>query len=70
LRRAENVVLFGPSGVGKTHLAISIVLAQIGLDQPCRFYPAMTLVQELQKARADYNLPQALERLDRYPLAD
>jgi len=25
-------------------------------------------VQELQKARADYNLPQALERLDRYPL--
>jgi len=70
LQRAENVVLFGPSGVGKTHLAISIVLAQIGLDQPCRFYPAMTLVQELQKARADYNLPQALERLDRYPLAD
>ena len=70
LQRAENVVLFGPSGVGKTHLAISIVLAQIGLDQPCRSYPAMTLVQELQKARADYNLPQALERLDRYPLAD
>jgi DNA replication protein DnaC len=43
-------------------------LAQIGLDQPCRFYPATALVQELQKARADYNLPQALERLDRYPL--
>lgn len=54
--------------VGKTHLAIAIVLAQIGLDQPCRFYPATALVQELQKARADYSLPQALERLDRYPL--
>ena len=54
--------------MGKTHLAIGIVLAQIGLDQPCRFYPATALVQELQKARADYNLPQALERLDRYPL--
>ena len=47
--------MFGPSGVGKTHLAIGIALAQIGLDQPCRFYPVMTLVQELQKARADYN---------------
>ena len=68
LQRGENVLLFGPSCVGKTHLAIGIVLAQIGLDQPCRFYQATALVQELQKARAEYNLPQALERLDRYPL--
>jgi DNA replication protein DnaC len=49
--------------VGKTHLAIGIALAQIGLDQYCRCYPATTLVQKLQKARADYSLPQALERL-------
>jgi DNA replication protein DnaC len=68
LQRGENMLLFGPSGVGKTHLAVGIALAQIGLDQACRFYPATSLVQELQKARAEYNLPAALERLDRYPL--
>jgi DNA replication protein DnaC len=68
LQRGENVLLFGPSGVGKTHLAIGIALAQIGLNQACRFYQATALVQELQKARSDYTLPQALEQLDRYPL--
>lgn len=60
--------MFGPSGVGKTHIASGIALALIGLDQPCRFYPATALVQELQKARSDYALPAALQRLDRYPL--
>jgi len=68
LQRGENLLLYSPSGVGKTHIAIGIALALIALDQPCRFYAATALVQELQKARSVYGLPSALERLDRYPL--
>ena len=44
LLQAENLLLFGPSGVGKTHLAIDIVMAMIEQDQPCSFFPATALV--------------------------
>ena len=68
LDRAEHLLLFGPSGVGKTHLAAGICRSLIGLDRSARFYTAATLVQELQRAKADYALAKALNRLDRYAL--
>jgi len=68
LLQAENLLLFGPSGVGKTHLAIAITMAMIELDQPCRFFPATALVQLLQKAKASYELPAMIQKLDRYAL--
>ncbi|NDC35928.1 MAG: hypothetical protein EBZ51_11260 [Synechococcaceae bacterium WB9_2_112] len=68
LLQAENLLLFGPSGVGKTHLAIAITMAMAAQDQPCRFFPATTLVQLLQKAKAAYDLPAMLQKLDRYTL--
>ena len=68
LLQAENLLLFGPSGVGKTHLAIAITMAMIEQDQPCRFFPATALVQLLQKAKASYELPAVIQKLDRYSL--
>ena len=50
LLQAENLLLFGPSGVGKTHLAIAITMAMIEQDQACRFFSATALVQLMQKA--------------------
>ncbi len=66
--RSENLLVFGPSGVGKTHLAAGICRSLIGLDRSARFFTATTLVQELQRAKADYALAKALNRLDRYAL--
>ena len=66
--RAENLLLFGPSGVGKTHLASGICRSLIALDRSARFFSGTALVQELQRAKADYALAKALNRLDRYAL--
>jgi DNA replication protein DnaC len=68
LDRAENLLLFGPSGVGKTHLAAGICRSLIALDRSARFFSATTLVQELQRAKAEFALAKALNKLDRYAL--
>lgn len=46
----ENVILIGPSGVGKTHL--SIALGQLALERgiSVRFYPVVRLVEQLERA--------------------
>ncbi len=54
--------------MGKTHLAAGICRSLIALDRTARFFSATTLVQELQRAEADYALAKALTRLDRFAL--
>ena len=66
--RAENLLLFGPSGVGKTHLASGICRSLVALDRSARFFTGTALVQQLQQAKADYALAKALNKLDRYAL--
>jgi DNA replication protein DnaC len=66
VQQAENVLLFGPSGVGKTHIAAAIGYALIEKGVRVKFYPSTALVQALQKARGELGLTEALTRLDKY----
>ncbi|WP_287280152.1 IS21-like element helper ATPase IstB [Okeania sp. SIO2G5] len=68
LKSAHNCLLFGPSGVGKTHLAAAIAKAIIELGHRAKFYSATTLVQHLQQAKLQLLLPATLKKLDRYDL--
>lgn len=68
LERAENLLIFGPSGVGKTHLGISMAQAMITLGKRVKFFSAITLVQQLQVAKQQLQLPATLAKLDRFDL--
>jgi len=66
VERSENLLFFGPSGTGKTHLAVAICNGLIEQGVRVRYYQATALVQELQRARAELLLEKAFARLDKY----
>lgn len=66
VHQAHNVILFGPSGVGKSHLAAALGHALIERGVRVRYTTATVLVQELQQARQALRLPETLAKLDKY----
>jgi DNA replication protein DnaC len=66
VKQAANLVIFGPSGVGKTHLASAIGYRLIEKGMRVLFTQTTTMVQKLQQARRDYKLPDILTKLGRF----
>lgn len=68
LKQGHNIILFGASGLGKTHLAAALGHALLEQSIRVKFSTGTALVQELQKARAALGLEDALKKLDKYEL--
>jgi DNA replication protein DnaC len=68
LGKGANLLLFGPPGGGKSHLAAAIGLALIENGWRVLFTRTTDLVQKLQLARRELNLEAAINRLDRFDL--
>ena len=68
LKQGHNVLLFGASGLGKTHLAAAIGYALIEQAVRVKFMSSTSLVQMLQKAKEELNLELELKKLDKYEL--
>lgn len=60
LKRKENVVLLGPPGVGKTHLAISLALAAAQKGRRVYYGTLTDLVDSLEQAQAAGRLARRL----------
>lgn len=63
---ANNLLLFGPSGVGKTHIAHAIGLNLIDQGVRVKAFSAVDLVQQLQAAKQSLELMTFMTRLDKY----
>jgi DNA replication protein DnaC len=64
--RKENVVLLGPPGTGKTHLAIALAIKAAEATYPVMFDSATAWITRLAEAHAHGRLTAELKRLNRY----
>jgi len=68
LKQGHNILLFGASGLGKTHLGAAIGHALVAQSRRVKFISSTALVQQLQKAKEALELESALKKLDKYEL--
>lgn len=68
LADGANLILFGPPGGGKSHLAAGIGLALVEQGWRVLYTRTTDLVQRLQSARRELMLENAIARLARYDL--
>jgi len=68
IEKGANLLVFGPPGVGKSHLAAGLGLALVENGWRVLFARTTDLVQKLQSARRDLQLESAIAKLDKYHL--
>lgn len=64
----DDLVLFGPPGTGKTHLAIALGRNACRKGIPARYFTAAGLVMRLLRAQSDNRLDRELAAIGRTPL--
>lgn len=64
--QADNVLLIGPSGVGKSHIAAALGIHLIEQGVRVKWLQATALVQLLQQAKQELDLMAVMSKLDKY----
>lgn len=68
IRRAQNVIILGPTGVGKSFIATALGQQACMLGMTTYYASTYKLFQELKMAKADGSYPKILKRLARQEL--
>lgn len=68
LDRADNLLVFGLPGVGKTHFAAAVGHELVQRGRSVLFTPTYKVVGGLLRAKRDLELERELRRLDRFEL--
>jgi DNA replication protein DnaC len=68
LTRKENLILYGPVGTGKTHMATAIGVEACNQGKKVKFYRTAALVNELNDAQTAGNLGKMLKQLSKLDL--
>jgi DNA replication protein DnaC len=63
IRRAHNILITGPTGVGKTYLACALAQRACRSGFPSLYVRLPTLFQQIALARADGSYPRLLKRI-------
>jgi DNA replication protein DnaC len=63
IKKAQNVIVLGPTGVGKTYLASAIANSACRNGWPAMYKRAPRLYQEIAIARADGSYPKLMNKL-------
>lgn len=68
LKHAQNLILYGPVGTGKTHLAIALGSLACQQDLNVRFYTVASLVMRLGEAQRNGNLEKFINDISNLEL--
>lgn len=65
IKKAQNVIILGPTGVGKTYMACAIANSACRNGHTAMYKRAPRLYQEIAIARADGSYPKLMNRLSK-----
>jgi len=68
IEKKENLILYGPVGTGKTHMATAIGVAACNRGKKVKFYQTAALVNDLIDAKTKGNLSKFLKQIEKADL--